>query len=225
MSKCIHVLDIGDDYIKELKTNYTLPSIKSYANKIGADLNIIKKRKFEEWPLLYEHMQVYEDGKDYEWNILVDLDILFSKYYWDVTEALPKNTVGITLTYPAHTKFKRDNYFLRDDRNIGICCAYVVASHLNHDLWKPFEISREKVIKNMYSDPRVVNEYCISRNHAKYGLKSNKIITEFTTHFDNNSKKTKQFFHHLNCTDSTLSEQKAIEEAKMFIQTDLNTPF
>jgi hypothetical protein len=215
MSKCIHILDIGDGYIPELKTNYTIPSIVNYANKIKADINFIKERKFEEMPLLYEHMQVYEDGKDYEWNIVIDLDVLFSKYFWDVTEAIPMNCVGLYDSYPAHLKFKSDIYFKRDGRNTAINGCFVVASYLNHDIWKPLELSKDQIFANMYCEHRLVNEYCTSRNLAKYGLKTAHINVVLE-----NQKHKKIFFNHLCATSNADSESTAIQEAKEYIIDD-----
>ena len=41
-------------------TKLTLPMIRFYAHKIGADFHIITERKFLEWPITYEKMQVHE---------------------------------------------------------------------------------------------------------------------------------------------------------------------
>ena len=59
MKKLIHCVYINDFFPELWKL--TLPTIKQYAYNIGAELNIITKRKFPQWHINYEKIQVYED--------------------------------------------------------------------------------------------------------------------------------------------------------------------
>jgi indolepyruvate ferredoxin oxidoreductase beta subunit len=72
MTKAVWVLYINN-YFPEL-CKYTLPTIKLYAQKIGADFNLITTRKYLEFPITYEKIQIYELGNNYDWNILIDAD-------------------------------------------------------------------------------------------------------------------------------------------------------
>ena len=56
--KTIFTLNV-DGYSPEI-TDITYPLIKRYAKHIDADLHIIKDRKFPDWPVTYEKLQIYE---------------------------------------------------------------------------------------------------------------------------------------------------------------------
>lgn len=169
IKKCVHVVNIGDNYLKDLK-QITLPNILQYAERIGADVNIITQRKFPEWPMTYEKMQVYEDGKGYDWNVLIDLDTLIHPDFCDVTMQYPKSVVSFNFAYNADTQLRPDKYFARDGRNVGVATNFVVTSDWTHDLWEPLDISVD-VAKQCVVRHHITDEYCISRNLAKYGMK------------------------------------------------------
>ena len=57
MKKLIHVLNIND-FFPELFA-LTFPTIKSYAERHGFMINLITERKFPDYPINYEKMQVY----------------------------------------------------------------------------------------------------------------------------------------------------------------------
>ena len=169
MSYCIHVLNIGD-YFPELY-KLTIKTIEAFAERIGADLNIITERKYENWPVLTEKLQIYEAGKGYDWNLLLDADILVHPDAYDPFNNLHPAFVGCKDSYHANTQLFIDKYFYRDGRNVGLSSCVVATSQLTHDLWKfPKDLTKEEILSNILQERKIVDEYVISRNLAKYGL-------------------------------------------------------
>ncbi len=74
MKKLIHVLNIND-FFPELFA-LTFPTIKSYAERHGFMINLITERKFPDYPINYEKMQVFRDGMGADLNMLCDADML-----------------------------------------------------------------------------------------------------------------------------------------------------
>lgn len=165
--KIIHTLNI-DNYFPEL-TELTLPKIKEYCVKVGAELNIITERKYPDYPVTYEKLQIFEFGKDARWNALFDLDLLISKDAPDIFSGDPSR-VYFQQSFPANSFFNIDKYFMRDGRNIGIAAYILVSSNLTHDLWEPLNIDYN-ISKNFVRRQHIIDEYCLSRNLAKYGFK------------------------------------------------------
>ena len=61
MKKLIHVLNIND-FFPELFT-LTFPTIQAYAERHGFQINLITERKFPDYLIYYEKLQVFEYGK------------------------------------------------------------------------------------------------------------------------------------------------------------------
>jgi lipopolysaccharide biosynthesis glycosyltransferase len=175
MKKVVFVLKIGD-YFPELCA-VTLPTIEAYAKKIGADLQYITERKFEGWPITYEKMQIHELGKNNDWNILIDADTVIHPDFVDVTTIVPKDFLGHEKQYFARALFPNDKYFERDGRNIGVAANFLVSHKDIHEIWEPItDMSAEEAVKHICSEskvtrPHIVDEFCLSRNLAKYGIK------------------------------------------------------
>lgn len=180
MKKTIFTLNI-DNYAPEI-TALTYPFIERYAKKIGAEFVIIKKRKYPDYPMMYEKLQIYELGKDNDWNIYIDSDMLVHPDLFDITEVLPEDTVLHYGFEFASNKFRYDNYFRRDGRNIGSANELTVASHLCTDIWEPLsDMTIDDALNNIkiiHSEEIVghsrgygIDDYVTSRNIAKYGIK------------------------------------------------------
>lgn len=170
---CVHVIDI-DDYFPELKL-YTLPTIERFCDKIKADLKIIRERRFPDWPILTEKLQIYANGALYPNNILLDLDILVHPDCYNPFERnIPYTHCAFKDNYNASKQLKSDIYFERDGRDVGISgCAVFTTSH-THDLWKfsdYFKANKHMVLENILQERKIVDEYVMSRNLARYGLK------------------------------------------------------
>jgi len=172
IKKIVHVVWVNN-YFPEM-CQLTLPLLENYSKKIGAELNLITERKFPEFPPTYEKLQVYEDGKDSDWNILLDADMVVGPNAPDVTLQLSLDTVGLQSGFDASTMFVADQYFLRDGRKIGMAGGFIVTSGLTHDLWTPLEFGYD-IAKTKTKRQHIVDEYCLSRNLAKFGLKMNGI--------------------------------------------------
>jgi hypothetical protein len=186
--KTIFTLNIGS--YEPAITQLTYPFIQNYADKIGADFHIITERKFPQWPVTYEKLQIYELGREMgnDWNIYIDSDALIHPDLFDITEHLPKDTVLHNGNDLVGNRWKVDDYFRRDGRWISSCDWFTVASSWNLDLWKPLDdLTMEQAIANIrpiniekaagITADHLIDDYTLSRNIAKYGLKFKNLIT------------------------------------------------
>lgn len=178
--KTIYTLNIGD-YAPEI-CFLTYPLIKEYASKIGADFKVIKDRKFPEWPVTYEKLQIYElakqDGND--WSIYIDSDALVAPDFFDITDHLSKDTICHNWKDMAGIRWRYDQYFRRDGRHIGSANWFTVASDWCLDLWKPLDdLTPEQAFSNIhpanheraFESHHLIDDYTLSRNIARYRLK------------------------------------------------------
>lgn len=190
----IWILNI-DDYEPEI-TSLCLPTIKQWARKLSADLNIITERKFKEWHVTYEKAQVYESGKDYHWNIVMDTDVLVHQDCPNPILYTPIDHVCLRDTFPADHKnseqdvpiYSLNDYFLRDQRKIAISGVYAMASCLCHDFWTPLPGKQEDYADQIFPNieeqkrgityDRMITEYWQSYNLARYGLKYTGFLPE-----------------------------------------------
>lgn|SRR5574343_105855 len=205
MKKRIHVVYISD-FFPEL-WELTYPTIKAYAERIGADLNIITDRMFD-LHINYEKMQVWYAGKDYDANFLVDADVLIHQHFPDFTTIVPQHHVGFNDNYNASRKFNiEDNiYFQRDGRDVGIASNAVVTYKSTHDLWQPNfsnKFVQQRICKVREGD---IDEYNLSLNLAKYGLKYCGLTWE---------RYQRYYFVHIGTGDRDL----ALKQAKHVLET------
>jgi len=163
----IYVL-LVNDYLPEL-CQLTIPNLRAYAERLGAEFKLITERRFSEWPITYEKIQVHELGMDNEWNVLIDADTIIHPDMPDVRQVCGPQRVGFTSRYQAHLCLRQDKYFERDGRDVGVAGGFVVTSHLCHDLWTPLEFTFEEVREHAIR-VHILDEYCISRNLAKFGF-------------------------------------------------------
>ena len=131
--KCVHTIAI-DDWRPDVCA-ITLPNLKRYADSIGADFNVIREAKYQDYPRNYERLQVWKDGADYDWNIVLDADTILHRDFEDPTEWMPKDHCGSLWTTDAKFYFEQCRHFERDGRNIGVADCFVVSSYLTHCLW------------------------------------------------------------------------------------------
>lgn len=191
MKKIIHVVYIND-YFPEL-WEMCLPTIKQYAYKIGAELNIITQRKFPQWHINYEKFQVYEDGKFADCNFLIDADILIHENFPDFSSSITfPHHIAFNDNYHASKKFNiQDNiYFQRDGRDVGIASNAVISFKSTHDVWIPLDITPEQGKQITMVREGDIDEYALSLNMAKYGLKYTGITWE---------KWQRYYFTHIGC--------------------------
>lgn len=182
MRKTVYTLNVNG-FSPEI-TAITYPLIRFWADRIGADFHIITERRFPEWPVTYEKLQIYRiaEERDDEWSIYVDSDAIVHPETLDWTAFLPRDTVAHNGTDMAAIRWRYDTYFLRDGRNIGSCNWMTIASQWCRDLWRPIEdLTPAEAIGNIFptieemntviTPEHLVDDYALSRNVARYGLK------------------------------------------------------
>jgi hypothetical protein len=202
MKKIIHCVYIND-YFPEL-WEMCLPTIKQYAHKTQSELNIITQRKFTDWHINYEKFQVYEDGKHADCNFLIDADVLIHPQFPDFSNGITlPHHIAFNDNYHASTKFHVDNniYFQRDGRDVGIASNAVISFKSTHDVWEPLNITPDEGRKITHVREGDIDEYTLSLNMAKYGLKYTGITWEEWQRY---------YFVHIGCGDRT----KALDLAR-----------
>jgi hypothetical protein len=191
--KVVYTLDI-DNYQPAIKA-LTFPLMKAYCDKIGAVFHPITERKFPNWPIVYEKLQIFELGKtDWfdcgiaDWNIFFDADALISPEMFDPTDHISKDTVLFNGKDMSGIRWKADQYFRRDGRWIGACNWFACASDWCLDLWRPLEdLTLEEALQNihitiqehnsgMFRDNHLIDDYTLSRNISRYGLRHDTLI-------------------------------------------------
>lgn len=179
--KCIHVIAF-DDYQPEM-CEITIPNLKSYAKKIGADFNLIREVKFPGFPPNYERFQIYESGRDYEWNFNIDADTLLHPDCEDPTEWLDPTEFGSLWGMSADAYFKCNKYFIRDGRNQAIADQFTVSNFLIHDIWEPLRMTFEEASSQCPADSRQVSEFALSLNLARFGIRHQGALKDHSKHF------------------------------------------
>ena len=148
MKKALWTLTV-DGYAPEI-TALTHPLLVHYASKIGAEFRVIKERRFPGYPPQYEKLQIYELGRDYDWNIYVDSDALVHPDMFDPTDHLPKDTVCHNGSDMAGFRWTYDRFFRRDGRHIGSCNWFTAASDWCIDLWEPLrDLTLQQALDNI----------------------------------------------------------------------------
>lgn len=176
MKKILHLVNIGD-FFPEL-FSLSFPTVQAYAERCGYEINLITERKFPEFHINYEKMQVWEDGKDADINLLIDADVLIHPQFPDVKDIVPPHHIAFNDNYNASSKFNLNDYFLRDGRDVGIASNFVVSYRSTHDLWRPLEITPDEGRRITFVREGDIDEYCISQNMSKYGLRYTGITWE-----------------------------------------------
>lgn len=197
--KVIYTLNIGD-YAPEICA-LTYPFMRRYAQKIGAEFHVITERKFPDWPVVYEKLQIQAlsggplggilvPGKQCriwpeppDWSIYIDSDALINPEMFCITEHIAKDTVCHNGRDMNGVRWKMDQYFRRDGRWIGSCNWFTIASDWCLDLWRPLDdLTFEQALENIYPTvgehnsgeckrEHLIDDYTLSRNIARFGLK------------------------------------------------------
>ena len=190
MKKTIYTLNVGD-YAPKIR-EITYPLLKFYAKKIGAEFFEITERKYPDFPPVYEKFQIYELGKEHgnDWNIFIDADAMVHPEFPDVTSQLTKDTVCFHGKDFSPIRFRPDKYFLRDGRNIGEGNWFAIASDWCLDLWHPLDdMTLVEALENIFPTmtelktvvkrDHLIDDWLVSRNIARYGLKHIVMIDYF----------------------------------------------
>lgn len=203
MKKVVYTLNINN-YLPEL-CKITIPTIEAYAEKLEAEFYTITERKYPEWPITYEKMQLFELAKNNEWTIFVDADTVISPELVDFTKKLRPDHVGVHMAYDADAHLPCDYFFAKDGRNVGVVTNFMVVHKTCHKIWTPLDESCEFALKRMKTvsaREHIVDEFCISRNLCRY-----KFLFTGLTQFGND-----QFLH----LSATVEDDETLERAKKF---------
>jgi hypothetical protein len=201
--KTVYLLNIND-YAPEL-TALTYPHIEFWADKIDARVCKITQRRFPKWDIPYEKLQIYELARerDDDWSIYIDGDALVHPELPDLTTLVPRDTVMHNGADFAPIRWLYDEYFLRDGRHIGSCNWLAVASSWCRDLWRPLDdLTFAQALANItvtveercsgIRPEHLIDDYTLSRNIARFGLKFTTLIEVWRTIGLDNPN----FFHH-----------------------------
>jgi hypothetical protein len=182
MKKTLYTLAI-DDYAPEICA-LTFPLMRRWADKIGAHFQVIKERKFPDYPVTYEKLQIYQLGQEAgnDWCIFLDADAVIHPDTLDITEHLPKDSVLHNAVDVASNRWTYDRFFRRDGRHIGSCNWFTIASDWCIDLWKPIDdLTLAQTLDNIHviqleaqagiTRDHLIDDYTLSRNIARFGLK------------------------------------------------------
>lgn len=188
IKKTLYTLCV-DNYEPEI-TEITFPLMRAYAEKIEADFFVITERKFPDAPPVYEKFQIYELSKEHEndWNIFFDADALIHPEFFDITAVTSKQiTVSHGTDFTPH-RFRPNEYSLRDGRMIGKGNWCAIFSDICRDYYQPLDIPIEEAIRDIFPTVdeqkagvtacHLIDDYTVSRNIARYGLK-HKLIPEY----------------------------------------------
>lgn len=220
IKKTIFLLNV-DNYSPEI-TELTYPFIYKYAEKIGADVFIIKDRKYPDMPVVYEKLQIYDLAKEIgsDWNIYIDSDTLIHPETIDFTELIHKDTVLNHGCDMANIRWRYDEYFRRDGRNIGTCGWFSIVSDWCLDFYKPTEMSLEEMLNNVFptveelntvvNHRHLIDDYVVSQNVARFGLKYKTAIELLKE----NRLEDSNFFFHI----YTVPEKEKVEKMKEVIK-------
>lgn len=203
--KVLYTLAV-DNYEPDM-CKITLPLLRKYADKICADFVILDKRKFPDFPPVMEKFQIWElaNGKykEYDWHIYFDADTLIHPNFWDMTAVMAKDTTASFGTDFVPVRFQPNRYFLRDGRFIGKGNWCAVVSNWCLDYWSPpprhqkwehvntstldiyasyITPTNEERISGVIDPHHLLDDYFVSLNIARYGLK-HLLIPELANHF------------------------------------------
>jgi hypothetical protein len=193
LKKIVYSLNVNG-YAPEI-TEITFPLIDQYATKIGAEFKIICDREFPDMPPVYEKVQLYELSKESDWTIYIDADTLIRPDFPDITPLLNKDTVCFHGRDFSPVRFDENKYFRRDGRWIGACNWFTIASDWCSDLWHPLETPIYDVVKDIHPcyaeaisgviEPNhLIDDYLLSFNIARYGLKHTTMMQIFKDNGD-----------------------------------------
>lgn len=190
MKKTIFILNVND-YSPEI-TALTYPLIEAYAHKIGADFHIIRERKFPEWPVTYEKLQIYE--------LAQQMGNDFAPVRWR-----------------SDRFFERDGRHISSCNWLTVASNLCVDLWRPLDDLTPEEaianitpITNER-LSGLIDAAHLIDDYVLSRNIAMFGLKFKTFLKIF---MDAGLREGGGFFHHLYLS----SERQKIIEIKRILR-------
>lgn len=162
----------------------TLPLMKAWAQKIGADFHLISEAKFKGFPPNYEKFQIADLGREYDWNIFIDADVLVDPVKMpDFTENADPTFIYYESALRPSQYYKKHHYFDRYGIDLGISDCFFITSQVTHDIWQPLSPLEELKKYCFEGNERLVSEFNLNLNIARYGLKLASKIGYDKNHF------------------------------------------
>jgi hypothetical protein len=169
-------------------TAVTFQLMKKYAQKIEAEFYVIEDRKFPDKYVTYEKFQIWDLMKERgdDWSFFFDADTMIHPDMFDPTVLLHKDQTCAGYSHDfTPLRFRPDYVALRDGRFIGKGSWFILCSDWTRDIWHPIDesdITYEQCVENMFptndetvkikkTKESLIDDYVVSRNIAKYGLK------------------------------------------------------
>lgn len=183
IKKVIYSLVIND-YEPAIRA-LTFPLLQAWAKKIGAEVQLITERKFPDWPVTYEKLQVSQFAAENQadWHIFIDADALVNPELFDITAHLSKDTVMHNGKDMNGVRWKMNEWFLRDGRWIGSCNWLCIGSDwCAQDLWRPLDkplswaldqiqVTNAEYASGHCEQAHLIDDFTMSCNIARHGLK------------------------------------------------------
>jgi hypothetical protein len=182
--KCIYTLALKGYAPELVKTTFKL--MRMYANKIEADFVVIEERKFPDKYPTYEKFQIYEMAKERkdEYIFFFDADTMIHPDFFDLSCVMTKDHIcaGYSSDFTPQ-RFRHDENWLRDGRYIGKGSWFILCSDWTLDVWKPlYDIPYEQAVADIFplndevnkikkTPESLIDDYVVSRNIARFGLK------------------------------------------------------
>lgn len=219
MRKTLWTLNIGN-YAPEI-TKMTYPLFERFATKIGADFRQITDRVFPDMPVVYEKFQIGQQGRSNDWNIFIDSDAIIHPDCPDPTEYLSKDTVMCYATDFGPSRWGYDRHFRRDGRHIGWGNWFSISSDWTIDLWEPLDIPMGEALKQIsvyvceekrFSKEHLIDDFTVSRNVAKFGLK----FKSFQTMLKETGQEKNHFLWHNHLIDRKTKASSIREQINLW---------
>jgi hypothetical protein len=192
MRKTLYTLNVGNKYSPEICA-MTYPLMRKYADKCGAEFFIIDDDKFPGWPLTVNKFQIYDLSRERgdRWSLFMDSDTIVHPDMPDITELIPMDTVFHHNSDFAACRWRPDDFFRRDGRQISSASWIMIASSWCRDFWTPPTeqvtddglgfMTKEEIVHRILLNAKeldyglppehLIDDYTFSRNIARFGLK------------------------------------------------------
>jgi hypothetical protein len=188
MKKIILTLNIGN-YAPEI-TAITYPTIRAYAEKIGATFAVIDQHPFQ-YSITANKFLVPEYGRGYDWVIYLDSDTIVNPNAPDWTAFLDKDDVLFYALDTSPLRFRATKYNSRSRSYRGACTWCVWASDWTvDDLWTPYADEADyracqaeifpmvhEANSGVCQASHLCDDYQLTQNLARFGLHT-QTITE-----------------------------------------------
>lgn len=188
MKKTVFTLNVNG-YSSQI-TEITFPLMRYYARKIGAAFRVITERKFPDWPVVCEKLQVGELITDEDWVMFFDADTIIHPDCLDWTVLFPDDVVVHNAVDFANSRHRYNDERREDGRHIGTCGWFSMTPKKCFGFWdlpsEPMAEILEKctpTLSEAHSGITVghlTDDYIKSENLVRYHLKHDTVTDLFS---------------------------------------------